>query len=635
VVQACEPLGDGGFVVSGSFTVVGSPIHVGLAKFRPDGTWDSLWKPTTNGGTALAVDGNTLYVGRVAATSASGVALLLQVDLTTGAHERWEASFDGGDSRSGSIAIRKLEVIGDKLYVAGNFGSVNGQPRPGLAAFTKDGQLDPFTPQTGQLDVYDLVASDGAILVAGNFTLNAGEPMERRGLVGLNASTGAMTSWAPKINAGGQVNALLVDGEHIFVAGNFQAINEQQRSVVALVDKTGNVSDWSPKQQDIRGSGSSIALIGDKLYVGGAFGAHDVSSGTMVGVNATALDKHSAEIVAWNSFPNDTVLTIRAAGNKVVLGGAFHGIAGEQRAGAAALDLASGTLLDWNPLEASRQATAVYDMARHGGAVLLAGYYLGDGTDSDPYELVHVHPENGAILRKVQIPGFGTTVSSPPMMGTTAIHVVQDRVCLAGNTVVPLGAPSPGEIHCLDGDDQLLFSASADNYVWSFAEVNGDLLVGGAFSQIDGQSVSRLVRLDSKGKIVEWGPQVSVKEFDTGFGAVHFMLEREGVIYASGDMVLAGQEYSAISIRTDGSLGEWKVERPATGALAFAIAFAGDQLLAARNNVLDLYDLSSNRPVRSWNATGIQIPYVLHRFDDTLMVGGSAFGGPHLSWLER
>ncbi|MGV3531488.1 MAG: Calx-beta domain-containing protein [Chthoniobacteraceae bacterium] len=88
--------------------------------------------------------------------------------------------FAGSQEFQGYPGIRALTALPDgRLYIAGPFKAINGEPRPGLALIQQDGTLDPgFAPTVGPIGSVDgpigsvnaaAVQSDGSLIVMGGF----------------------------------------------------------------------------------------------------------------------------------------------------------------------------------------------------------------------------------------------------------------------------------------------------------------------------------------------------------------------------------------------------------------------------------------------------------------------------------
>ncbi len=186
-VLAMVKQSDGKIIIGGDFKVVGNEVRRGIARFESDGSLDAGFAPQFGGpsqdgspqGTvrALAVqaDGKILAGGEFASVNGVSreniVRLRASGSLDTDFHPI--AMTDGYNY---SRAIHSVAIQSDgKLIIAGDFGSVNGATRAGVARLNTDGSLDTnFTPIVvsyfEQGPVYSVaIQNDAKVLIGGGF----------------------------------------------------------------------------------------------------------------------------------------------------------------------------------------------------------------------------------------------------------------------------------------------------------------------------------------------------------------------------------------------------------------------------------------------------------------------------------
>ncbi len=178
-----------------------------------------------------AVVGNTVYVGgnftnARPAGAASGTNLtprshFLAYNLTTG-----ELITSFAPSFNAQVRTVVASADGTRLYVGGDFTSINGVSRSRIAAFDiATGNLVPFFPSVAyNVHAIAVHPSGSPVYVGGNF--NAVGSVARGQLAAFNASNGALLDWAPQAT-GGLVKAMAIspDGSKIAVGGQFTALN--------------------------------------------------------------------------------------------------------------------------------------------------------------------------------------------------------------------------------------------------------------------------------------------------------------------------------------------------------------------------------------------------------------------------
>jgi PKD repeat protein len=145
--------------------------------------------------------------------------------------------------------IWDIEVVGTRIYIAGTFTSIrqpnNGTTiqQAGLAAYNwSTGQVDTaFRPTftNGGVDAVEASPDGTRLYISGNFgTVNG---LTRKAIARLNPSTGAPIEEFVA-NANGKVNELAVTSSAVYAGGRFTSINNVPRGALAALDPiTGSV----------------------------------------------------------------------------------------------------------------------------------------------------------------------------------------------------------------------------------------------------------------------------------------------------------------------------------------------------------------------------------------------------------
>ena len=272
--------------------ILGASPALALSE-RPDDTY------MTNGkvyATALSRDGNVLYIGgeftRVGQKSGSSFTVknVAAINVKTGAAIRtWRPEVTGHEA-----VVRALAVKNGKVYIGGNFTSVEGKPRKNLAAvgaYTKAVVLSPFSPQVGgdTSYVFALEAGDRKLYAGGGFSKVNGAP--RKNLAAFSLATGALDRhWKPKATkaptckdpkCSHKVRALELasGGRSIFVGGSFSHVGGTngrggpRQSVARLYTATGNLHPWKIPSWTIQAPQTAWDLTATRTRLYGGFGA--------------------------------------------------------------------------------------------------------------------------------------------------------------------------------------------------------------------------------------------------------------------------------------------------------------------------------------------------------------------------
>lgn len=307
----------------------------------------------------------------------------------------------------------------------------------------------------------------------------------------------------------GSVYALAVNGNDLYVGGNFNHIGALSANFIAKWN--GETQVWSAlgNGSGLTGNGVSDAVFAltisqNRLYVGGRFQA--AYNNANDSLSATSIAAWDLQAQTWSLLGtplsngvNGTVLALAANGNQLFVGGAFHTV-----------NQADGTRLSANHL-------AGWDGV--GWTALGAGSgRQGNGTNGTVRALV----VSGATL---YAGGSFSLVFDNTGSPLAANHLAT----WDGNQWGVLGAePSPG-------------GNGVDNTVYALATRGAEVYVGGAFKEAYDSSLSRL---SGVGFIARWDG-AKWRTLGTGDTAgvnfhVRALLTTENAVYAGGLFNQAG-----------------------------------------------------------------------------------------------
>lgn len=319
---------------------------------------------------SLAVAG---ALGAVPASAATGTAAT-SADATAGANGR----------------VSAIVRVGSRVFIGGNFTTVGGLPRRGLAALNADtGAVDPGWSADVAGEVLALAGSPSAttLYVGGTFTSVRG--VSRANVAAVSTTTGVPTGWDPRTNS--SVMALTTSSSQVLLGGKFTQIGGLYLGRLAMVDPTnGSPNRYFAPRPDSWVASLQLARTGTAVYAGGNFtriggqyrthlasvslanGAAstwypDASScpvfGAVLSPDGTRLFvacAGSSNSVAsyntaangprvWGSMGDGNVQAVTLVGTTVYAGGHFLRMNGADRRKLAAFDYTTGAMTPWAP----------------------------------------------------------------------------------------------------------------------------------------------------------------------------------------------------------------------------------------------------------------------------------------------
>lgn len=236
--------------------------------------------------------GNTVFVAgdftmARPAGSAPGVnevarSYLLSYNLTTGALLPWAPTVNA--------QVRQMAVSpdGSRLYVVGDFTTINGVSKSRIAAFdTANGALNSSFVPTANNRIYAVAATADTVYLGGAFSSVKG--VTRIGAAAVSASNGTPTAWAPALS-NGRAYAMVIspDRSKVVIGGDFTTLNGSDNpgyGLGAVDSATGASLPWGVNSL-VRNAGVNAAIFsldsdGDSVYgTGYVFGSGGNLEGT-------------------------------------------------------------------------------------------------------------------------------------------------------------------------------------------------------------------------------------------------------------------------------------------------------------------------------------------------------------------
>lgn len=242
-------------------------------------------------------------------------------------------------------------VVGNTLFVGGEFISINNTGRRSLAAVNlQTGAVNNLWNADINLDrevsgkVYTLALSAGGstLFVGGDFETVRG--IERPNLVAVSVVNGALVgAWNAAPRPDGPVRALATspDGLTLYVGGEFTAIGAGARAGIASVSApNGTLLPWQAEIDDGNVRAMALDPGNARLFIGGTFTSIRGESHNRLAALGLANGRALAGVPAVTALdPDDAVNVLLLSAGRLFVGGDFSVLGAQPRANLAALDL--------------------------------------------------------------------------------------------------------------------------------------------------------------------------------------------------------------------------------------------------------------------------------------------------------
>lgn len=485
-INAVVSDGYGGWYIGGKFAKVGDFSVQNIAHILPSGVVDPNFNPNigdTADVRALYLDqtSHRLYVGgQFFSVNGQNRRGAISIDLISGQPTSWNPNLFGELSGPVHVNAFVLDEGTNVLYLGGLFSGVGNVEKRGLVG---------VDPVTGQLVRPNLVALDewgfvnALIIDSTTNTLYAGGYFDSIGgqlrtkLASIDLATGQLHSWSPSFTGGSTVRSLALNpnNNELYVGGLFHLVNGLLRNnLVSFNVVDGQPTSWNPS---LNADVNSVVFdaFNNVLYIGGSF----TKSGVHSRPGLAAFNTITRELTSWNP---DSSLSIDVVAIDAQTATAYVGsvnpliIGGVVRNGLAAFDVQTGQLTDWDP----------------NVRVLPLGVAGPGFTNRATVKSMYIYPLNNHLY----IGGYFNSVGGQTRRGVAAVDLATGQATSFNANIV------------YDMDISPVISSIASDY--GFANPPNTLYVGGLFSRVGGLPRRYLAAVDIETGAfsADWNPEV-------------------------------------------------------------------------------------------------------------------------------
>ncbi|HNW70043.1 MAG TPA: T9SS type A sorting domain-containing protein [Bacteroidales bacterium] len=489
---------DGKILIGGFFNVYNGITRNSIARLNPDGSLDPSFDPGTGGNgpvkTIVILNDGKLLAGGCFNTF-NGVSRGHIARLN--ADGSLDEFFDPGTGADGLINTLALQQNG-KIIVTGNFVSFDNRVETNIARLNYDGELDTtFNTGTGtdQGIVTTTVQNDDKIVIGGLFGVFDGK--SRNYFTRLNSDGTIDTEFNKNTGANNSIHttAIQSDGK-IIIGGYFDQFNGAQRDHIARLNADGSLdTTFNPGSGANRSIYASAVQSDGKLLIGGAF---DLFNGFSI-KGIARLNTDGSLDTTFNpgtGTDNDVISIAIQSDGKILIGGYFGNFNGISRRSIARLNPDGSLDASFDPGTGGNGP--VYKMIiQNSGKILISGCFI-EFNGMSKGHIARLNPDGS--LDEFFNTGTGAD------WGIFDMALQPDgKIIIAGN-LTSFNEIPVNYIARLDKNGNLdptfyTGTGANENIQTVVTQSDGKILVGGWFTEFNGNSIPYLVRLNYNGGI--------------------------------------------------------------------------------------------------------------------------------------
>ena len=274
VVRASAVQSDGKILFGGDFNMFNNQVRNRILRLNSNGTIDNTFNIGGGAGAsvfaiAIQPDGKIIIGGSFSSYNTTFINCIVRLN-TNGSVDN---AFSIGTGPNNTV--RDILILQDgKILIAGAFTSFNGNPSNRLARLNSDGSFDnTFNVGTGANNLISSISlqSDNKLIIAGNFTSYNGNAYNR--IARINTDGSYDNTFSNGTGANAFIAKVLVqpDGK-VLALGDFTNFNGNTRNRIARLNFDGTIDDSFLITTGANASVLSAALQSDgKIIVGGVF----------------------------------------------------------------------------------------------------------------------------------------------------------------------------------------------------------------------------------------------------------------------------------------------------------------------------------------------------------------------------
>jgi len=497
-IEATAIQNDGKIIIGGTFTIFNGTIRQHIARLNTDGSLDTTFNPgtgTDNDISSIAIqpDGKILIGGDFDLYNGmprKGIARL-------NANGSLDPSFDPGTGGNGPV--RTIVILNDgKVLIGGCFDTFNAVARGHIARLNPDGSLDEFfDPGAGANGLINTIAlqQNGKIIVVGGFA--SFDSTTVNNIARLNYDGGLDTTFDGGTGADqGIVTTAVQNDDKIIIGGLFHLFNGKTKKYFTRLNSDGSIDPEFNKNTGANNTIHTTAIQSDgKIIIGGYF---DLFNGIQSN-HIARLNVDGSLDTTFNSGSganNNILATAIQSDGKIIIGGSFNTFNGALRFRIARLNTDGSLDTTFNP--GSGADNDVISIAvQTDGKIIIGGFF--DSFNGTPRNSIARLNPDGSLDTSFD-PGTG---GNGPV---EKIVILNDGKILICGCFYKFNEVLIGHIARLKPDGSLdLFFNPGTGTDWGINDIalqpGGKIIIAGNFTSFNETPVNYIARLSSDGSL--------------------------------------------------------------------------------------------------------------------------------------
>ncbi|MBI5169573.1 MAG: hypothetical protein HZA61_08805 [Candidatus Eisenbacteria bacterium] len=612
-VRTIVPDGNGGWFFGGSVTNARGQARTNLLHVNADGTL-APWTPSPNGEVrALALCGDTLFVGG-AFTYCDG-----QFRPYLAAYQASTGVLLSAPPAPSSV-VHALVRSGDRLFVGGAFTTMGGTSRYGLASLDWRRMLLSAQQPWGCGNGVNALTASATALYAGGI-IGAITPVSSGFM---HADTAGTITYTEPLGISGTGQAVVSDGAGgWYVGGSFAAPGVSVTSNLLHVRADETLGPLAP---DVNGTILALLRSGTTLYLGGTFTS--VNGSPRAGL--AAIDVTTGALLPFDAALSSgaSVRALTLLGDSLYVGGAFTAAGGQPRASAACVQAATGSLFAWDPqLSRTGGTPSVRKFVHSGGVLWTAGRF--SHAAGQPRG-------NVAALDAVTAAPGAWTVDVITAQETT-VEVLGNTVFVGGDFATVNGQPVSNLV-ALDATTGIklpTWSAQPNGAVRVLQLHGGTLYLGGEFDFVNAAMRMRVAALNaSTGTLLGWAPVANTFVYSIARDGNRVAMAGA---FGTGNSITVHNAvgFSLASGRPNGFAPNVDGEVTALGTADGVVYVGGSFVTINAVTRVRLGAVAENGTLTSWASHSPALVYALTPYGSRLYVGGEINGKGSIRAISR